>query len=104
MSTGILPAGKFYRELATSVPDKVHECKAWWANTGIALGADDSAVTRAIRNGEASLNEVLTIECVDGMQKTILNSAVPMRDHTGQIIGAVALNEDITDASRPRRP
>jgi hypothetical protein len=46
---------------------------------------------------DASLNEVLNIECFDGTQKTILNSAVPMRDQTGKIIGAVALNEDITE-------
>jgi len=81
-------------------PDKFHEYKAWWADTGIALGADDWPVTRAIRNGEASLNEVLNIECFDGTRKTILNSAVPMRDPTGQIIGAVALNEDITDRKK----
>ena len=78
-------------------PDKFHEYKAWWADTGIALGPDDWAAARAIRNGETSLNEVLNIECFDGTRKTILNSAVPMRDPTGQIIGAVVLNEDITE-------
>ena len=78
-------------------PDKFHEYKAWWADTGIALGTDDWAATRAIRNGETSLNEVINIECFDGARKTILNSAVPMRDKTGQIIGAVVLNEDITE-------
>ena len=78
-------------------PEKFHEYKAWRADTGTALGADDWAVTRAIRNGETSLNEVLNIECFDGTRRTILNSAVPMRDSTGQIIGAVVLNEDITE-------
>jgi len=78
-------------------PSRFHEYKAWWADTGIALGPDDWAVARAIRNSEASLNEVLDIECFDGSRKTILNSAVPMRDATGQVIGVVVLNEDITE-------
>jgi signal transduction histidine kinase/PAS domain-containing protein len=92
------PAGRKIWSGARYVdPDKFHEYKAWWAETGIALGADDWAVMRAIRNGESSLNEVLDIECFDGTRKTILHSAVPMRDQTGQIIGAVALNEDITE-------
>jgi hypothetical protein len=30
-------------------PDRFHECKAWWAGTGGALGAEDWAVSRAIR-------------------------------------------------------
>jgi PAS domain S-box-containing protein len=81
-------------------PDKFHEYKAWWADTRIALGTDDWAVTRAIRNGETSLNEVLDIECFDGTRKTILNSAVPMHSPKGQIIGAVVLNEDITERKK----
>ena len=81
-------------------PDKFHEYKGWWANTGIALGPDDWAAARAIRNCETSLNEVLNIECFDGSRKTILNSAVPMRDPTGQVMGAVVLNEDITERKK----
>jgi PAS domain S-box-containing protein len=92
------PAGRKIWQGARYVsPDKFHEYRARWADTGIAVGADDWAVTRAIRDGEASLNEVLDIECFDGTRKIILNSAVPMRDPTGQIIGVVALNEDITE-------
>jgi signal transduction histidine kinase len=78
-------------------PEKFHEYKAWWADTGLALGKDDWAVTRAVRDGQTSLNEVLTIECFDGTRKTIQNSAVPLRDPAGQIIGVVALNNDITE-------
>lgn len=78
-------------------PDEFHEYKAWWADTGIALGKEDWAVARAIRDGQTSLNEVLTIECFDGTRKTILNSAVPLRGPTGQITGVVVLNNDITE-------
>lgn len=78
-------------------PEEDHQYKAWWADTGIALGKEDWAVTRAVRDGKTSLNEVLTIECFDGTRKTILNSAVPLRDPAGQITGAVVLNMDITE-------
>jgi PAS domain S-box-containing protein len=92
------PAGRKIWSGARYVgPDQFHEYKAWWAGMGIALGPDDWAVTRAIRKGETSLNEVLQIECFDGTRKTILNSAVPMRDPAGHIIGTVVLNEDITE-------
>jgi two-component system, chemotaxis family, CheB/CheR fusion protein len=70
--------------------------KARWHATGIALEADDWAVIRAIRDGETSLGEILDIECFDGSHKTILNSALPLRDQSQRIIGAVAVNQDIT--------
>ncbi len=78
-------------------PDEFHEYRARWAGTGIALGPHDWAVARAVRKGETSLNEVLDIDCFDGTQKTILNSAVPMRDSDGRITGVVVLNNDITE-------
>ena len=81
-------------------PEQFHEFEAWWADTGIALGPDDWAVVRALRKGEASLNEVLTIKCFDGTRKTILNSATPIFDKGGQIVGVVAINEDITERRR----
>ncbi|MBP1715304.1 MAG: diguanylate cyclase, partial [Deltaproteobacteria bacterium] len=81
-------------------PEEFHEYKAWWADTGVPLGPDDWAVTRAVRNGEISLNEVLRIECFDGSQKLINNSAVPLRTQEGQLFGVVALNEDITERVR----
>jgi PAS domain S-box-containing protein len=78
-------------------PEAFHEYKAWWAETGKALTLEDWAVVRAVRNGETSLNEVLEIECFDRTRKIIHNSAVPMRDPAGQIIGVVVLNEDISE-------
>ncbi|MBI4632584.1 MAG: PAS domain S-box protein [Deltaproteobacteria bacterium] len=81
-------------------PEKFHEYKAWWADSGLPLNPDDWAVSRAVKKGETSLNEVLIIECFDGTRKTITNSAVPLRDPDGSIFGAVALNEDITERKR----
>lgn len=56
----------------------------------------DRAAARAILRGETTLNKEVTIECIDGTQKTILSSAVPIQDNDGDIVGAVILNHDIT--------
>jgi signal transduction histidine kinase/PAS domain-containing protein len=81
-------------------PEEYHEFKAWWADTGIPLGPDDWAVTRAVRKGEISLNETLKIECFDGSQKIIRNSAVPLRANGDRLFGVVVLNEDIMERVR----
>jgi PAS domain S-box-containing protein len=70
------------------------------AETGEPIGPDDWPGSRAIRCGETSLDEVIDIECADGTQKTILNSALPIRGRDGTITGAVVLNKDITTRRR----
>lgn len=76
--------------------ENYHEYRAWWADTGEMLRAEDWAIVRAISNGEISLNEKIKIQCFDGAYKTILNSAVPIKDENSSIIGAVIVNQDIT--------
>ena len=71
--------------------------RGWWADSGEPIAAEEWAAARAIRKGETSLNEVVHIETFDGVQKTILNSAVPLRSLAGDIVGAILLNEDITE-------
>lgn len=71
--------------------------RGWWADSGEPIAAEEWAAARAIRKGETSLNEVIHIETFDGVQKTILNSAVPLRSLAGDIVGAILLNEDITE-------
>jgi PAS domain S-box-containing protein len=81
-------------------PDQYGEYKAWWPETGRRIEAHEWGAARAIQCGETSLNEVVNIECFDGTRKTILHSAVPLRDASRQLIGAIVLNEDITERSR----
>ena len=73
------------------------EYRGWWADTGQAIAPEEWAAARAIRKGETSLNEVVHIESFDGAQKTILNSAVPLRSLDGAILGAILVNQDISD-------
>ncbi len=72
------------------------EYRGWWAATGRRIEPEEWAAARAIRKGETSLNEEIIIECFDGTTKTILNSALPIRDETQQITGAVIVNQDIS--------
>lgn len=73
------------------------EYKGWWAETGERIGPEEWAAVGAVQRGESSLNEVIDIESFDGKRKTILNSAVPLFDEGRRIIGALVVNQDITE-------
>ncbi|MGE5500186.1 MAG: PAS domain-containing protein, partial [Syntrophothermus sp.] len=76
------------------------EYNAWWKETGEKLGPQDWAASRALQNGETVINDKLIIQCFDGTFKTILNSAVPLRDENNKLIGTIIVNQDITEFSR----
>ena len=73
------------------------EYRGWWPDTGKPLEPSEWPAARAILKGETVLNDVLHIEGFDGVQRTILNSAVPLRTLDGEIAGAVVVNQDVTD-------
>lgn len=77
-------------------PQEFNEYKAWWVETGERLQPEDWAIARAIRYGESSRGELLRIQCFDGSFKTIINWAAPIRSDLGEIVGAIAVNEDVT--------
>jgi len=71
--------------------------RGWRPETGEAIAPERWAAARAILKGETTLNEIVQIETFDGVQKTIANSAVPLRSLDGSIEGAIILDEDITE-------
>lgn len=73
------------------------EYKGWWRSNGKRIAPEEWAAARAIAKGETSLNEEIEIECFDGTHKIILNSALPIRDASGAIIGGIIVNTDITE-------
>ncbi|HET7599656.1 MAG TPA: PAS domain-containing protein [Gemmatimonadales bacterium] len=81
-------------------PESFGEYKGWWADTGTPIAAEEWAAARAIQKGETSIDEVVDIECFDGTRKTILNSALPIRGPAGEIVGAIIVNQDISDRRR----
>ena len=80
-------------------PEEFGEYKAWWAETGKQVAADEWAGIRAIRNGETTLNEELEIEGFDEKRRVILNSAMPITEN-GRIIGAISVNQEITERKK----
>ncbi|RPI31780.1 MAG: PAS domain S-box protein, partial [Chloroflexota bacterium] len=63
--------------------------QGWWAESGEQVTADQWALARAIKNGETSTSEVIDIQRFDDQRSTILNSAAPIYDETGKLIGGV---------------
>ncbi|MFY0525753.1 PAS domain S-box protein [Archangium gephyra] len=82
--------------------DEYQEWKGWWADGserhGRRLEAGEWAMARALR-GEPVPGDLVEIEPFDapGLRRTILNSAAPVRDAEGRILGAVVAQTDITD-------
>ena len=77
--------------------ERFGESRAWWADTGEAIGPGQWAAARVLLNGETTLNELVGIQSFDGRQKTILSSAVPIRGPENEILGAIIVNQDVTE-------
>jgi signal transduction histidine kinase len=73
---------------------------ASWHGSGKPIATTEWASVRALREGKTSLNELIDIETYDGQRKTIQNSAAPIRDADGVIVGSVIVNEDVTERVR----
>ncbi|MCY1018889.1 PAS domain-containing protein [Pyxidicoccus sp. MSG2] len=73
------------------------EYAAWWPDTGRRLEAHEWGLARALRDGETVLNQEVDIVAFDGARRTILNSATPLYAADGSLLGAVAVNVDITE-------
>jgi PAS domain S-box-containing protein len=74
--------------------------KASWHDSGKRIGPTDWASMRALSEGQTSLNELIDVETYDGQRKTIQNSVAPIRNAEGLIVGAVMVNEDVTERKR----
>jgi PAS domain S-box-containing protein len=74
--------------------------RGWWPSTGQLIQPEEWALTRALRKGETLLEELVDIESFDGVRKTIVISAAPIRDGRGEIIGALVVNQDVSELKR----
>ncbi len=81
-------------------PQEYDTYRGWWHESGRLIDPAEWGVARAVTKGESSLDEVIDIESFDGARKTILHSAVPIRTADQQVIGAIAVNLDITEQLR----
>jgi PAS domain S-box-containing protein len=73
---------------------------AYWPETGKRLEPDEWALHRAIKTGETVHDELMDIRCFDGTRKIIASHAMPIRDQSGHIISALAVQVDVTEFKR----
>lgn len=79
------------------------EYRGWWEKNGKELGAEGWTLARAVKHGETSEPEIVNIEAFDGQQRTIIMHATPLKNVGGEIIGAIEVNQDITDLKNTER-
>lgn len=77
--------------------------RAWWSDNGEPLEDEDWALAQALSVGVVSFNQRLDIERYDGTRGAILNSASPILDANGSIVGGVVAVVDITPQREAER-
>ena len=80
---------------AQSVADYV-AYRAWWADTGKPVSPEEWASAQAVMRAEAVLGQVLEIQRFDGKRGFVLNSASPVKDSSGRVVGSAVAIQDIT--------
>ncbi|HEV2827901.1 MAG TPA: PAS domain-containing protein [Pyrinomonadaceae bacterium] len=85
------------RDLIVSGRERWAHSKGSWHDSGEKIAPADWASVRALSQGQTSLNELIDIKTYDGQPKIIENSAAPIRNADGLIVGAVIVNEDVTE-------
>lgn len=83
--------------------DQYDEYKGWWEKSGEELGATGWTLARAVQAGETSKPEIVNIEAFDGKARTIIMHATPLKDRQDNVIGAIEINQDITELKNTER-
>ncbi len=78
------------------------EFGAWWPD-GSPVALEAWGLPRAVTTGVSSGPEEVRIRRRSGEEKYILNFAVPIRGASGEIIGGVAVNVDLTEKKESER-
>lgn len=67
-----------------------------WGDSGRTVAPHDWALAHAIERREKVRDQLVEIEFIDGSKKTVLNSGLPILDEEGNPLGAIAVNQDMT--------
>jgi|GEM_PF-797743 len=70
--------------------------KAWWADTGKPIAPTEWASAQSVQKGETITGQMLKIQRFDGQYRFVLNSAAPIYDSAGRILGSVIAIQDVT--------
>lgn len=89
-----------------SIPDRaerLERSRGFWHDSGRRVKPEEWASTAALAEGRTVLDQLVDIETFDGQRKTMQNSAAPIRNAAGEIIGAVVVNEDVTSRESTKK-
>jgi PAS domain S-box-containing protein len=90
------PAGERIWNVAKGVPlEENAQIHGLDADTGRPLAPREWALARALA-GSVSLGQTVEVSDHAGGRRVLLHSAVPAKNADGEIVGAVAVNEDVT--------
>jgi PAS domain S-box-containing protein len=70
--------------------------RAYWHGTTQPVRRADWGGQQALREGRTVHKQLIDIDAFDGQRKTIQNSAAPIRNAEGKVVGAVVVMEDVT--------
>jgi PAS domain S-box-containing protein len=87
------------RPITHHVDDYI-QYQAWWVDSGMPVEPHEWASAQAVLKGESVFGQMLEIQRFDGGRGVVLNSAVPIRDNEGRIIGSAVVIQDITALRR----
>jgi PAS domain S-box-containing protein len=71
--------------------------QAWWADTGKAVAPEEWASAQAVQKGESVIGQLLEIQRFDGARAFVINSASPIYDAGGHVVGSAVAVQDITN-------
>jgi PAS domain S-box-containing protein len=74
--------------------------RAWWADTGKAVTPEEWASAQAVRKGESIIGQLLEIQRFDGARAFVINSASPIYDADGNVVGSAVAIQDVTNLRR----
>ena len=74
--------------------------KAWWDKTGRPVAPEEWASAIAVQKGRITVGQIMRIERFDGSEAFIINSAAPVYDTEGNIVGSAVAIQDITELKR----
>ena len=96
-------ANRIWGRKLVSAESQEARARGFWHDSGRPVAEEEWASVQALSQGKTLLDQLIDIDAFDGHRKTIKNTGVPIRDPQGTIIGAVIINEDVTDRVRAER-
>lgn len=82
--------------------DGLSDYQGWRLSDGSKVEAHEWGSAKALK-GQTTLDEEIEIEAFDGTRKIISNSGIPIYDDNGEINGAVAILQNITERKKTEK-